>query len=96
MEQENKIPVCGFEKWCLTGCGKKALSSKGITDEFLKNRLWWAYHAGLSASDIHYTNPIQEIFNELAKLPKNRLPVGLRKRIEYIIQNKSDYSIDKL
>lgn len=96
MEQEKKIPVLGFEKWCLTGRGKKALSCNGITNEFLKNRLWWAYHAGLSASDVYYTNPVQNIFNELSELPKYRLPVGLRKRIKYIMENKSDYSIDKL
>lgn len=96
MSNDRKIPIDGFEKWCLTGKGKKALSTKGLTEEYLKNRPWHAYHAGLTSGQIHLTNPIQDVFNDILRLKGLYLHNHIRKKIEYIMQNKSDYTIEKL
>lgn len=86
--------VLGFEKWLLTARGKAALHVKSLTNqEYLKNRLWWAYHAGNTADQVWMTTEVQKILEEISKL---KLPRVLKTRIEYVLNNKEDYSIKKL
>lgn len=86
--------IIGFEKWLLTNKGKKASDMKTLTKkEFLKNRLWWAYHAGNTAEQIWMTTEVQQI---LEVLSKRKLPKIHKSRIEYVLQHKEDYSIQKL
>lgn len=84
----------GFDKWLLTGHGKKCVDSKSLTNqELLKNRLWWAYHAGNTADQVWMTTQVQQILEELST---RQLPKSLKRRIEYVLQHKEDYSIQKL
>lgn len=96
--RKNKIPVLSFEKWAQTGKGKKSLDLKTLTKdpEYLKNRLWWAYHAGQQSGDIAFHSEVEAIFQSLLSLPSYRLPVSLKNRVRRVIENKSDYTIDKL
>lgn len=88
------MPVVGFEKWLQTERGKRALNAKDMTDQtFLKNRLWWAYHAGNTADQVWMTTEVQPI---LEILSARKLPRYLKQRIEYVLNNKADYSIQKL
>lgn len=88
------MPMVGFEKWLQTKRGKRAINAKDLTNQtFLKNRLWWAYHAGNTADQVWMTTEIQQI---LEILNTRKLPRHLKQRIEYVLNNKADYSIQKL
>lgn len=105
MTQENKseqpqggknrqIPVLSFENWLLTATGKRCMSMKGLTEEYMKNRLWWAFHAGNTANQVWMTSEVQQIFEGL--IGKKTIPKYIQKKIEYVLNNKEDYSLQNL
>lgn len=92
----DNIPIHGFEKWLQTGKGKrifKSITDRNNPNENKKNCLWWTYHAGSASGEISMTKEVADIFKELSELPSYRLPVYLRNRIKYILDNKKDYTI---
>lgn len=92
---QRKIPALSFENWLQTATGKKCMSMKGLTEEYMRNRLWWAFHAGNSADQVWMTSDVQSILEDLMRTPQ-RLTRGQRSRIEYILNHKEDYSLQNL
>jgi hypothetical protein len=86
-----EFPIVGFEKWLQTGKGKRCLSMQGLTKEYLKNRLWWAYHAGVQSKDIKLISPIEDIIRDIAELKGKYLPQRIKDKAKYILQNREDY-----
>lgn len=86
-----KFPIVKFEEWLLTPKGKRCMSMKGITEEYLKNRLWWAYHSGIQSGDVQYSE-CGDILRLVLERHGKKFPRSLRNRIEYIIkEHESEY-----
>lgn len=86
-----EMPIEGFEKWTQTGRGRRCLDTNGLTPEFLKNRLWWAYHAGIQSKDVKLVSPVEDVLNEIAALTSSYIPKRIRDKAKYILQNRQDY-----
>lgn len=92
---KTKLPIDGFENWLRTGNGKKCMSKHDrANDTYMKNRLWWAYHAGQNDKLLAYVNPIEHIFQQLKG--KQYISKDLQKQIEYVLTHKEDYTIHNL
>lgn len=93
-----KIPILGFEKWLLTARGKRALAAIktaiGKDEEYAKNCLWWAFHAGNSSDQIWMNSEIEQILKDIPM--DSRLSRSLKSRIKYVLDNKKDYSLENI
>lgn len=87
-----------FEKWLLTGEGKRALRSfknaPNPDKEYLKNCLWWAFYAGRKAQSLWLKSPIEEVLTDISK--SKTITVSIRRQVEYILQHKDDFKINNL
>ena len=71
------------------------MNAKTLTnEELLKNRHWRAYHAGNKADQVWMTSEVQAVLELLVS--SKTITKHLRRRAQYILDNKEDYSITKL
>lgn len=92
VEEQNHL---SFENWLMTAHGQRCLDFRRLTPEYLKNRLWWAFHAGNMSRHVWMTSEVQRVLEEVAML-KGKPSTGLQSRVQYILDNKEDFSLQAL
>lgn len=86
-----------FESWIKTGAGKRASDFNTLTSaEFLRNRLWHAYHAGQQSGDVSMHTPVHEVIQEIATKKSKYITNSLKTKAKYIINNISDFTIKNI
>lgn len=77
-----------FEEWIETEEGKKCMPLPVSHDEYMRNRLWWAYKAGTESSALQptidwYEIKLKEQREEIRKL---KLQIRREKRADILNQ----------
>lgn len=79
-----------FDKWLQTPKGQSCFKSRmlinpGANEVYMKNQLWWAFHAGAQSWDVQFSE-CGSILRDIESKYMHRLPKWLRNRIKYQLE----------